>query len=73
MKKMGEVTVIAVANGYNEHINFSVPINDFNDNTGRVSVPLWKIDPNRRNEPYFLNGSFHRLQFLKCLIIMLRK
>ena len=67
MKKMGEVTVIAVANGYNEYINFSVPINDFNDNSGRVSVPLWNIDPNRRNEPYFLNGSFHRLTVFEML------
>jgi hypothetical protein len=60
MKHMGEVTVIAVANGYNEYINFSVPINEFYDNTGRVFVTLWNIDPNRRNEPQFLNGSFHR-------------
>ena len=35
MKNMGEVTVIAVANGYNEYVDFSVPINEFNDNTGR--------------------------------------
>ena len=67
MKNMGEVTVIAVANGYNEHINFSVPINEFNDNTGRVSIPLWNIDPNRRNEPQFLNGSFHRFTVFEML------
>ncbi len=57
---MGEVTVITVANGYNENINFNVPINEFNDNTARVTVPLWNIDPNRRNEPQFFNGNFHR-------------
>lgn len=67
MKNMGEVTVIAVAKGYNEHINFSVPINEFNDNTGRVSIPLWQIDPNRRNEPQFLNGSFHRFTVFEML------
>lgn len=67
MKKMGEVTVIAVANGYNEHINFSVPINEFSDNTGSVSIPLWKIDPNRRNEPQFIHGSFHRLTVFEML------
>ncbi|PLR94633.1 hypothetical protein [Bacillus sp. T33-2] len=67
MKNMGEVTVIAVANGYNEHINFSVPINEFNDNTGRVSIPLGQIDPNRRNEPHFLNGSFHRFTVFETL------
>lgn len=33
MKNMTEVTVIAVAKGYNEHINFSVPINDVSDAT----------------------------------------
>ena len=67
MKNMGEVTVIAVANGYNEHINFSVPINEFSDNTGSVSIPLWKIDPNRRNEPQFIHGSFHRLTVFEML------
>lgn len=67
MKNMGEVTVIAVANGYNEHINFNVPINEFNDNTARVFVPLSNIDPERRNEPQFLNGSFHRLTVYEML------
>ncbi|WHY01953.1 hypothetical protein [Neobacillus sp. DY30] len=67
MKNMGEVTIIAVANGYNEHINFSVPINEFNDNTGRVSIPLRQIDPNRRNEPQFLNGSFHRFTVFETI------
>lgn len=67
LKKMGEVTVIAVANEYNEHINFSVPINEFSDNTGSVSIPLWKIDPNRRNEPQFIHGSFHRLTVFEML------
>ena len=67
MENMGEVTVIAVANGYNEHINFSVPINEYNDNTGRVFVPLWNIDPNRRNEPQFLNRSIHRFTVFEML------
>ncbi|WP_066072673.1 carboxypeptidase-like regulatory domain-containing protein [Neobacillus soli] len=67
MKNMGEVTVIAVANGYNEHIDFSVPINEYNDHTGRVSISLWKIDPKRRNEPQFLNASFHRFTVFDML------
>ena len=66
MKNMGEVTVVVVANGYNEYINFSVPINEFNDKTGKVSVPLWNIDRNRRNEPQFFKEVFIVLQFLKC-------
>jgi hypothetical protein len=67
MKNMGEVTVIAVANGFNEYIDFSVPINENNDNTGRVFIPLWMIDPIRRNEPQFINGSFHRFTVFKML------
>jgi hypothetical protein len=67
MKNMGEVTVIAVANDYNEHINFSVPINEYNDHTGRVSIPLLKLDPGRRNEPQFLHGSFHRFTVFEML------
>jgi len=67
MKNMGEVTVVVVANGYNEYINFSVPINEFNDKTGKVFVPLWNIDSNRRNEPQFLNGSFHRFTVFEML------
>jgi hypothetical protein len=65
--KMGEVSVIAVANGYNEHINFSVPINEFDDHEGRVHISLWAIDPKRRNEPTFLNGSFHRFTVFEML------
>ncbi|WP_217269612.1 carboxypeptidase-like regulatory domain-containing protein [Neobacillus endophyticus] len=64
---IGEVTIIAVANGFNEYINFGVPINEINDNTGRIVIPLWRIDPNRRNEPQFLNGSFHRFTVFKML------
>jgi hypothetical protein len=67
MKNMGEVTVIAVSNGFNEHINFSVPINEYNDHTARVYIPLRKIDPNRRNEPQFLHGNFHRFTVFKML------
>jgi hypothetical protein len=67
LKNMGEVTVIAVAKGYNEHINFSVPLNEFNDHTGRVLIPLWQIDPKKRNEPQFLNGDFHRFTVFEML------
>jgi hypothetical protein len=67
LKNMGEVAIIVVANGYNEHIDFSVPVNEFNDNTGSVSISLWKIDPQRRNEPQFLNGSFHRFTVFEML------
>ncbi|QED49319.1 hypothetical protein [Cytobacillus dafuensis] len=67
MKNMGEVTVLAFANGYNELINFSVPVNEFQDHTASVFIPLKKIDPNRRNEPHFLNGSFHRFTVFEML------
>jgi hypothetical protein len=67
MKNIGEVTIIAVANGYNEYIDFSVPINDLNDNAGRVFIPLRSIDSARRNEPQFLNSSFHRFTVFEML------
>ena len=67
MKNMGEVTVIAVANGYNEYVDFSVPINEFDDHTGTVFIPLWNIDPTRRNEPQFLNGSYQRFTVFEML------
>jgi hypothetical protein len=67
MENMAEVTVITVANGYNEHINFSVPLNEFNDNTGKVIIQLWNIDLARRNEPQFLNSSFHRFTVFEML------
>ncbi|PGS53925.1 hypothetical protein [Bacillus sp. AFS041924] len=66
-KQMGEVTVITVANGYNEQIDFNVPINEFNDNSAKESVALWIVDPKRRNEPRFTNGSFHRLTVFEML------
>jgi hypothetical protein len=67
LKNMGEVTVLAFADGYNEHINFSVPINEYHDQTARVSISLWEIDPHRRNEPQFINGSFHRFTVFEML------
>jgi hypothetical protein len=67
MKNMGVVSIIAVANGYNEHINFSVPINEYNDNTASVYIPLWKIDPTRRNEPHYIHGRFHRFTVFQML------
>jgi hypothetical protein len=66
-KNMGEVTVMAFANGYNESLNFSVPINEFNDNRARVHFSLWEIDPKRRNEPGYINGSYHRFTVFKML------
>ncbi|SFC34741.1 hypothetical protein [Bacillus sp. UNCCL81] len=66
-KQMGEVTVIAVANGYNEQIDFSVPINEFNDHMAKDSVSLMIVDPKRRNEPQFTNGSYHRLTVFEML------
>jgi hypothetical protein len=69
-KNMGEVTIIAVAKGYNEHINFSVPINEFNDHTGRVLIPLWQIDPKKEEmNRNFSMGNITGFLFLKCLII----
>jgi len=67
LKNMGEVTVISVADGYNEYINFSVPINEHFDRKGRVSIYLRKIDSKRRNEPRFINGDYHRFTVFEML------
>jgi hypothetical protein len=66
-KKMGVVSIIAVANGYNEHINFNVPINEYKDYTGSVNIALWKIDATRRNEPHYIHASFHRFTVFQML------
>ena len=66
-RQMGEVTIITVANGYNEQIDFRVPINEFNDHTAKDSVSLWIVDSKRRNEPRFTNGSYHRLTVYEML------
>ncbi|MGG0177901.1 hypothetical protein [Gottfriedia acidiceleris] len=66
-KKMGEVTIITVANGFNEQIDFSVPINEFNDHMAKDSVSLMRVNPKRRNEPRFTNGSYHRLTVYEML------
>jgi len=67
LKNMGEVTVITIANGYNEFINFSVPINEHFDRKGRVLIPLRKMNPKRRNEPRFINGDYHRFTVFEML------
>jgi hypothetical protein len=66
-KHMGVVTIIVVADGYNEFIDFSVPVNEYNDHTGRVSIPLQEIDLTKRNEPHFFNGRFHRFTVFEML------
>ncbi|WP_214484838.1 hypothetical protein [Bacillus sp. SM2101] len=67
MINMGEVTVISVANGYNEYINFSVSINEHNNKTGKATMRLSEIDPDLRNEPDYIYGNFHRFTVFEML------
>lgn len=59
IKKMGEVTVITVADGFNEYIKFNLPVNEHGDGAGRATVVLRPIKPDNRNEPSF-DAEFHR-------------
>jgi hypothetical protein len=59
IKRMGVVTVITVADGFNEFIKFDVPVNEHGDGTGMASIVLRPIRPDVRNEPSF-DAAFHR-------------
>jgi hypothetical protein len=65
-KKMSVVTVITVADGFNEDIRFDVPVNEHGDGFGKVSVFLRPIKPDARNEPTF-DGDFHRFTVFDML------
>jgi hypothetical protein len=66
-ENMGEVTVIVIADGYNEEIDFNVTINEFGQNKGRANAYLEKIREQGRNEPQYINGSYHRLTVFQML------
>jgi hypothetical protein len=59
IKKMGVVTVITVADGFNEFIKFNVPVNENGDGEGTALITLRRIRPDVRNEPSF-DAAFHR-------------
>ncbi|MBO7746995.1 hypothetical protein I8J29_22585 [Paenibacillus sp. MWE-103] len=65
-KNMGIVTVIAVADGFNEFINFNVLVNENGDGAGKVGMVLRPIIPDSRNEPLF-NAQFHRFTVFDML------
>jgi hypothetical protein len=68
-RDIGTVAIIAVADGFNEYINFSVSA-EYEINTKRVYLePLLFYPPHRRNEPKYENGDYHRLiafEMLNC-------
>ncbi|MBP1962493.1 hypothetical protein [Paenibacillus aceris] len=66
-KKMGVVTVITVADGFNEFINFDVPVNEHGNGEGKVSVTLRRIRMDARNEPSFDSAAFHRFTVFEML------
>jgi hypothetical protein len=66
-KKMSVVTVITVADGFNEDIRFDVPVNEHGDGFGKLSVVFLRpIKPDARNEPTF-DGDFHRFTVFDML------
>jgi hypothetical protein len=66
-RDIGTVTVITVADGFNENINFNVSA-QYEVNTKRVYLePLLFEPPHRRNEPTFKNGDYHRLTVFEML------
>ncbi|MCY0894360.1 MAG: hypothetical protein OWR52_12790 [Acidibacillus sp.] len=60
VKKMGTVTAILFADGYNESIVFDVPVQ-----SGQVQpVMLNPIVQNQRNEPTIMLGNIHRHTYI---------
>ncbi|OZM56973.1 hypothetical protein CIB95_09385 [Lottiidibacillus patelloidae] len=60
-KDLGVVTVIAIADGYNEFINFNVVLNEHGTEfENSVNIFLRGIVWGRRNEPQYIHASFHR-------------
>ncbi|MED4784682.1 hypothetical protein [Brevibacillus choshinensis] len=66
-KQMGTITLITVANGFNENLLFNVPVNEHGNGKGRASVSLRPVEPNRRNEPSYLNAPVHRFTMFDTL------
>lgn len=65
-KNMGVVTVITVADGFNEFINFNVSVNEHGNRAGKAAITLRPIKPDARNEPSF-NAGFHRFTVFEML------
>lgn len=61
---IGTVTVIAVAEGYNEAIHFNIPVSE---QASGHSVLLQPVNLKLRNEPHFEYGRFHRLRVFEML------
>lgn len=69
-KNMGTITLITIANGFNEHMIFNVPVNEHGDYLGRAFVSLRPIETDRRNrnEPHFINAEYiHRLTIFETI------
>lgn len=66
-KQMGTITLITIANGFNENLIFNVPVNELEDGKGRATVSLRPVESNRRNEPTFLNATIHRFTMFDTL------
>lgn len=66
-RKMGTITTIAVANGYNETIHFNVPVNELGEHfTSRERIILIPLNKNIEMNLHLRIQEFIDLQFLKC-------
>lgn len=66
-RKIGTITVITVADGYNETINFNVPVNEYKNTINHKTIIMNPIVAERRNEPSYKNGEFHRFTVFDML------
>lgn len=66
-KNMGTITVIAVADGFNETIHFNIPINEHASLASGDSIMLYPFVPGKRNEPHFEYAHFHRFTVFEML------
>ncbi|MBX6351697.1 MAG: hypothetical protein IRZ10_00060 [Thermoflavifilum sp.] len=63
LPRMGAVTALVVARGYNETVIFDVPVKP--DTVQPVT--LWPIVPGLRNEPTAVLGNIHRLDVIELV------
>ncbi|HEX9059294.1 MAG TPA: hypothetical protein VF941_03870, partial [Clostridia bacterium] len=66
-KNMGTITVIAVADGFNEAMHFNMPVNEHAPLVSAYSIMLYPFVSGKRNEPHFEYAHFHRFTVFEML------
>ncbi|QQE79259.1 hypothetical protein [Alicyclobacillus sp. SO9] len=62
-EKMGTITAMAVAKGYNESVVFDVPV----IKQGQQPITMKKLGPNSENQPSYSIGNIHRLDIMRMV------